>query len=90
MSRRDLFGGVHAVLYALFQSDEALDLSAMAAQVNYCVQAGCHGITVLGLATEVLKLTFVERKALIACVGAANAGRLCSRRWWAVMARTPI
>lgn len=76
MSGRNLFGGVHAVLYALFQPDEALDLPAMAAQVNYCVQAGCHGITVLGLATEVLKLTLIERKALIACVSAANAGRL--------------
>ena len=76
MSGRNLFGGVHAVLYALFQPDEALDLPAMAAQVNHCVQAGCHGITVLGLATEVMKLTLIERKALITCVSAANAGRL--------------
>ncbi len=76
MSGRDLFGGVHAVLYALFQPDEALDLPAMAAQVTYCVQSGCHGITVLGLATEVMKLTLIERKALITCVSAANAGRL--------------
>ena len=76
MSGRDLFGGVHAMLYALFQPDEALDLPAMAAQVTYCVQSGCHGITVLGLATEVMKLTLIERKALITCVGAANAGRL--------------
>jgi len=76
MSERDLFGGIHAVLYAMFQQDEAIDLVMMAAQVEYCVQGGCHGITVLGLATEVMKLSIVERKALIACVGAANAGRL--------------
>ena len=76
MSERDLFSGVHAVLYAVFQPDETLDLPAMAAQVQYCVAGGCHGITVLGLATEVMKLTLAERKALIAAVSAANAGRL--------------
>lgn len=76
MSERDLFNGVHAVLYALFHSDESLDLPSMIKQVDYCVRAGCHGITVLGLATEVMKLSLVERKAMINCVGAANAGRL--------------
>ena len=76
MGERDLFGGIHAVLYALFQPDETLDLAAMAVQVEHCVAHGCHGITVLGLATEVAKLTLNERQALIAGVGAANAGRL--------------
>lgn len=76
MSERDLFFGIHAVLYALFQPDETLDLAAMAVQVDHCVAAGCHGLTVLGLATEVAKLTLTERKALIAGVAAANAGRL--------------
>lgn len=76
MSKDDIFGGVHAVLYALFQADEALDTGAMAAQVDYCVDAGCHGVTVLGLATEVLKLTFEERRTLVETVGKANGGRL--------------
>ena len=76
MSGRDLFSGVHSVLYALFQPDETLDLPAMAAQVEFCVQGGCHGITVLGLATEVMKLSLAERKALIVEVATANAGRL--------------
>ena len=76
MSGHNIFGGVHAVLYALFRTDETLDLPAMAAQVEYCVRSGCHGITVLGLATEVMKLSLAERKFLIGCVSAANAGRL--------------
>lgn len=76
MNGRDLFGGIHAVLYAMFRPDETLDMGLMADQVDLCVQAGCHGITVLGLATEVMKLSLIERKALIACVGGANAGRL--------------
>ncbi|MFZ5674858.1 MAG: dihydrodipicolinate synthase family protein [Pseudomonadota bacterium] len=73
---RDLHAGIHAVLYALFDQSEAIDHGAMAAEVDYCVAQGCHGITVLGLATEVLKLTFEERAGLIATVGRANAGRL--------------
>lgn len=64
------------MLYALFDPTEAVDHGAMTAQVEYCIERGCHGITVLGLATEVLKLTFEERASLIATVGRANAGRL--------------
>lgn len=73
---RDLYRGVHAVLYAMFDKAEAVDHAAMAAQVDYCVSRGCHGITVLGLATEVLKLTFEERVGLIRTVGQALDKRL--------------
>ena len=76
MSEKDLFGGIHAVLYALFQHDETLDVVGMSRQVDYCVDKGCHGITILGLATEVQKLTFEERKTLVSEVNKANAGRL--------------
>jgi 2-keto-3-deoxy-L-arabinonate dehydratase len=76
MTERDNFSGVHAVLYAMFAPDETLDHGAMARQVDHCVAKGCHGITVLGLATEVLKLTLEERKALVATVNRANDGRL--------------
>lgn len=71
-----LYRGVHAVLYAMFDANERIDHGAMAAQVDYCVDAGCHGITVLGLATEVLKLSFDERLALLRGVGRALDGRL--------------
>lgn len=76
MTKNGLHDGVHAVLFALFDAQEALDHGAMKAQVDYCVETGCHGITVLGLATEVLKLTFAERCALIETTAHANGGRL--------------
>ncbi|MFK5977822.1 MAG: dihydrodipicolinate synthase family protein [Rhizobiaceae bacterium] len=76
MTKRDIFSGVHAILYAMFSPDETLDHDAMAQQVEHCVTHGCHGITVLGLATEVLKLTLEERKALVTTVNRANQGRL--------------
>lgn len=76
MTETGIHDGVYAVLFALFDAQEALDHDAMKAQVDYCVETGCHGITVLGLATEVLKLTFTERCALIETTARANGGRL--------------
>ena len=44
-----VFKGIHAVLYALFQADERIDPGAMKAQVAYCLETSCDGITVLDL-----------------------------------------
>jgi 4-hydroxy-tetrahydrodipicolinate synthase len=58
-------GGIHCVLFALFDESERLDRAAMAAQVAQVVAEGAQGITVLGLATEVGKLDFAERCEII-------------------------
>jgi len=76
MKEKNLFSGIHAVLYALFRTDETIDAEAMSRQVDYCIAAGCHGITVLGLATEVQKLSYNERKQLIKEVSSAIRGRV--------------
>lgn len=70
------FPGIHAVLYALFDAQERLDRDAMAAQVAHVIGAGVDGVTVLGLATEVLKLTGEERRTLIDWAVADVAGRV--------------
>ena len=62
---RTAFTGVHCVLFALFDANGQLDRAAMAAQVEYARVAGADGIVVLGLATEVGKLTFDERCNII-------------------------
>jgi dihydrodipicolinate synthase/N-acetylneuraminate lyase len=59
------FGGIHAVLYALFDGQERLDRGAMAAQMDYVRAAGADGVTVLGLATEVGKLAEAEQRQVI-------------------------
>jgi 4-hydroxy-tetrahydrodipicolinate synthase len=59
------FGGVHAVLYALFDAGERLDREAMAAEMAYVRAAGADGVTVLGLATEAGKLTEAEKRQVI-------------------------
>lgn len=59
------FAGVHAVLYALFDGQERLDRDAMGAQMAWVRAAGADGVTVLGLATEVAKLSVDERRQVI-------------------------
>jgi 2-keto-3-deoxy-L-arabinonate dehydratase len=58
-------GGVHCVLFALFDDQGNLDRLSMAAQIAYVRKSGSDGIVVLGLATEVGKLTFAERCDII-------------------------
>jgi dihydrodipicolinate synthase/N-acetylneuraminate lyase len=68
--------GIHAVLYAFFDANEQLDRGAMRAQVEAVIGAGVAGITVLGLATEVGKLSSAERKQLMAFAAEDIAGRV--------------
>ena len=67
--------GVHAILYALFDADERLDRVAMRRQVELCLGVGVAGIAALGLATEVAKLSFDERKTLMDWVAEDTGGR---------------
>lgn len=59
------YGGIYAVLYALFEANGALDRAAMKAQVQLMLETGVDGITVLGLATEVQKLSPEEQRNII-------------------------
>jgi 4-hydroxy-tetrahydrodipicolinate synthase len=76
MKHDERFSGIHAVLFALFQDDETLDLTAMSNQADYCIEAGCHGVTILGLATEVQKLTFDEKRKLVELTAQAVGRRV--------------
>lgn len=68
-------GGVFPVLYAFHRADGTIDADAMRREVEHCLAAGAHGLMVLGLVTEVGKLTTAERHALVGMVAEALAGR---------------
>jgi len=57
--------GIWPMLYAFFDDADALDRPAMRRQVEACVREGAHGLAVLGLATEVAKLSGAERRSLV-------------------------
>jgi 2-keto-3-deoxy-L-arabinonate dehydratase len=59
------FSGIYPMMYAFFKADGTLDQAAMRRQVRVCLQAGAHGIAVLGLGTEVNKLAQEERRLVV-------------------------
>jgi 2-keto-3-deoxy-L-arabinonate dehydratase len=57
--------GIYPILYAFFDRDNKLDRAAMRRQMQAVVRAGAPGAAVLGLATEVNKLSRIEREQVI-------------------------
>ena len=69
------FAGIWPILYAFFTETGALDRAAMRRQAGICVAAGVPGMAVLGLATEVSKLTQAERRCVVEWAAEDLAGR---------------
>lgn len=67
--------GIWPVLYAFFDADGRLDRALMRRQVEVCLASGAQGLAVLGLATEVGKLSRDERLAVAAWAAEDLAGR---------------
>jgi len=59
------FRGIYPILYAYFGADGRLDRAAMRRQVRCCLAGGAHGIAVLGLATEVNRLSGAEKRDVL-------------------------
>ncbi|CAE6697077.1 UNVERIFIED_ORG: 4-hydroxy-tetrahydrodipicolinate synthase [Paraburkholderia sediminicola] len=57
--------GIYPILYAFFDRDNHLDRDAMRRQMEAVVRAQAPGVAVLGLATEVNKLSRIEREQII-------------------------
>ena len=70
------YRGIYPMLYAFFDGGGGLDRAAMRRQIDFCVEAGVQGLAVLGLATEVDKLTAEERRLLLDWTVEDLAGRL--------------
>ncbi|NKC30583.1 dihydrodipicolinate synthase family protein [Falsiroseomonas selenitidurans] len=68
--------GVHPILYAYYTADGRLDRAALERQVDVCLAAGCQGIAVLGLVTEVFRLSTAERLDIVEWAAARIAGRV--------------
>lgn len=68
--------GIYPMLYAFFRPDGGLDRDAMRRQVRAALAGRAHGVAVLGLATEVGKLSPDERARLVDWVADDLAGRL--------------
>lgn len=70
--------GIWPIVYAYFAKSGELDRAAMRVQVRTVLASGAPGVAVLGLATEVDKLTAAEKRSVIewAAADLAGEGRL--------------
>jgi 2-keto-3-deoxy-L-arabinonate dehydratase len=60
--------GIIPMTYCFFNKNNSIDLKAMRDQILLIKKLGSHGIACLGLATEVNKLNFFEKKKIIELV----------------------
>lgn len=68
--------GIWPILYAFFTRDGGLDRAAMRRQVQAVLAAGAPGMAVMGLATEVGKLSPAERRQVVEWAAEDLGGRI--------------
>lgn len=66
--------GIWPILYAYFDGADRLDRTAMRRQVEVALRCGAPGVAVLGLATEVNKLSFDEKRCVVEWAAADLGG----------------
>ena len=65
MQSRSGFSGVYPMVFALFDAQGRLAREPMRRQVEAIIQHKAHGVAILGMATEVNKLSTAERRTLL-------------------------
>jgi 4-hydroxy-tetrahydrodipicolinate synthase len=63
-------------MWAFFDEMGKLDEKAMRLQVRTCIETGAYGITILGLVTEMNKLSRDERQQIVEWAGNEISGRV--------------
>ena len=76
MSESLKFRGIYPILYAFFDRQGKLDREAMRLQIRSCLEAGAHGLAMLGLATEVAKLEESERLQIVEWAAEEVSGKV--------------
>jgi dihydrodipicolinate synthase/N-acetylneuraminate lyase len=68
MTDRKSLAGVLPILVTPFDDDGRLDEESLRNLAEFFIARGCHGLTVLGIAGEVHKLSDAERQRVIEVV----------------------
>ena len=68
--------GIIPMTYCFYNKNNSIDVYAMRDQISLIKKLGSHGIACLGLATEVNKLDFIEKKKIIELVAEISNGSL--------------
>ena len=70
------FSGLYPMTLAFFDADDRVDLAAIRAEIEAVAAHRPDGIAVLGLATEVNKLSLPERHQVLECVAETLGGAM--------------
>ena len=68
--------GIFPIIYSFFNKNNSLDIKLMKEQIQLVQTIGSSGIACLGLATEVNKLSFNEKKKIIEMVAEQCGGKI--------------
>ena len=68
--------GIFPIVYSFFNKNNSLDKKLMREQINLIHKIGSQGIACLGLATEVQKLSFDEKKNIIEMIAEQINGKI--------------
>ncbi len=70
------YRGIFPILYTFFNRDGSIDRTAMKRQVDVCINAGAHGIAILGIVGEYNKLDVKEKTTITDIVAEDIDGRV--------------
>ncbi|MEO2046062.1 MAG: dihydrodipicolinate synthase family protein [Pirellulales bacterium] len=70
------FSGVYPMLLPFYESDGGLAKEPVRQQIEAAVYYGCHGLAVMGLGTEINKLSYAERRLLVDLTAEILDGRI--------------
>lgn len=70
------YKGIFPILYTFFNADGSIDKAAMKRQVDVCINAGAHGIAILGIVGEFDKLNVNEKRNVTEIIAEAIDGRV--------------
>jgi 4-hydroxy-tetrahydrodipicolinate synthase len=68
--------GIFPIVYSFFNKNNSLDIKLMKEQIQFVQKIGSNGIACLGLATEVHKLSFNEKKIIIEMIAEQCNGKI--------------
>jgi dihydrodipicolinate synthase/N-acetylneuraminate lyase len=76
LTNQGMFQGIFVVVPTPLKENQGVDTAGLAHLVNYYIEAGCHGVLLLGSGGEYPYFTLQEKKEIIAAGVRAARGRV--------------
>jgi len=71
-----MLAGIFQILHTPFRDDGAIDWESYKTQIEYCIQAGLHGLVAPAMASEFFTLSDAERRSVVEFAAQNISGRV--------------